>query len=248
MTPSVEVIVSRSDEVNADDEKEFLTIKFRRLLPMDRLGNSHDSLEDFRRAASSSSSSCSSKKEYTTIVVTTHDGRRVLLGQKHRGFGAGLFNSFGGKVEPGEAIEDAARRELDEETGISLPTHVMKRSHLGTLSFTFEDSPIEMVVHLFRVFIRISASEKESQTLLSVPCVPPDVIRGCDEITPYWFDVQDIPLHNMFADDSVWLTRLLLMRPSYRAGDTLMLDGWFHFEPGGAEVNTIRHYHLDLRD
>lgn len=42
----------------------------------------------------------------------------VLLGLKLRGFGAGKFNGFGGKVEPGERIRDAAMREMKEEAGI----------------------------------------------------------------------------------------------------------------------------------
>jgi 8-oxo-dGTP pyrophosphatase MutT (NUDIX family) len=243
------------DEATTEEESKYLSTTFRHLLPSDRLGTSHNTFASFRKVVASSSApageasgSLRSTKDYTTIVVTTHDGRRVLLGRKHRGFGTGLYNSFGGKVEPGEAIEDAAQRELDEETGISLPTHVLKRSHLGTLFFTFEDSPIEMVVHLFRVFIRTNTDEAENPADLTVPYIPPDGIRGCEEITPYWFDLRDIPLHTMFADDSVWLTRLLLKRPSHRTGGTLLLDGWFHFEPGGVKVNTIQHYYLDVRE
>ena len=35
---------------------------------------------------------------------------RVLLGMKKRGFGAGRWNGFGGKVHEDETIEDGARR------------------------------------------------------------------------------------------------------------------------------------------
>lgn len=44
-----------------------------------------------------------------TLVLVVQPGR-VLLGMKKRGFGAGKWNGFGGKVQPGETIEDAARR------------------------------------------------------------------------------------------------------------------------------------------
>lgn len=44
-----------------------------------------------------------------TLVLVVQPGR-VLLGMKKRGFGAGRWNGFGGKVQPGEAIEEAARR------------------------------------------------------------------------------------------------------------------------------------------
>ena len=35
---------------------------------------------------------------------------QVLLGMKKRGFGVGRWNGFGGKVQVGETIEDAAKR------------------------------------------------------------------------------------------------------------------------------------------
>lgn len=44
-----------------------------------------------------------------TLVLVVQPGR-VLLGMKKRGFGAGRWNGFGGKVQSGETIEDAARR------------------------------------------------------------------------------------------------------------------------------------------
>lgn len=45
---------------------------------------------------------------FTLVLVVQPP--RVLLGLKKRGFGAGLWNGFGGKVQPGESIEEAARR------------------------------------------------------------------------------------------------------------------------------------------
>lgn len=44
-----------------------------------------------------------------TLVMVVQPGK-VLLGMKKRGFGAGRWNGFGGKVQSGESIEDAARR------------------------------------------------------------------------------------------------------------------------------------------
>ena len=42
----------------------------------------------------------------------------ILLGMKKRGFGTGKWNGFGGKVEAGESNEQAALRELKEESSI----------------------------------------------------------------------------------------------------------------------------------
>jgi len=38
---------------------------------------------------------------------------KIILGMKKRGFGVGRWNGFGGKVEEGETIGDAAHRELE---------------------------------------------------------------------------------------------------------------------------------------
>ena len=48
------------------------------------------------------------RKAYTLVLV--HHGERVLLGLKKRGFGQGRWNGFGGKVEKGETITNAAIR------------------------------------------------------------------------------------------------------------------------------------------
>ena len=44
-----------------------------------------------------------------TLAFLRRSGE-ILLGFKKRGFGAGRWNGFGGKVEPGETIEQGARR------------------------------------------------------------------------------------------------------------------------------------------
>ncbi|EIW71045.1 hypothetical protein TREMEDRAFT_59989 [Tremella mesenterica DSM 1558] len=45
-------------------------------------------------------------------------GRRVLLGRKKRGFGIGLWNGFGGKLDQGETMDQCVIRELYEECGL----------------------------------------------------------------------------------------------------------------------------------
>ena len=43
-------------------------------------------------------------------LVLIRESTRVLLGMKKRGFGQGRWNGFGGKVEKGETILQAAVR------------------------------------------------------------------------------------------------------------------------------------------
>ena len=206
---------------------------FRHILPASRLGKSHDSLKAYRQAIAPFEPTKS--KHYTLIIVTDHQ-ERILLGHKQRGFGKGMYNSFGGKVEEGEDVDECASRELLEETGIQVSQEHMANCHVGTLHYTFEDSDAEMVMDVFRV--HVSTSGNDSEHAINVDL---SIIRPCEEIIPEWYDTYfDIPLDNMFADDSLWLTQLLTMPADKR----LWMEGHFHFESGGQEVNKIRHYHL----
>ncbi|MDO8571265.1 MAG: 8-oxo-dGTP diphosphatase [bacterium] len=124
--------------------------------------------------------STTSKKILTLCLV--HNGDQVLLGMKKRGFGAGRWNGFGGKVEVGETIEEAALRELHEEAGI----HGSNLEKRGTLLFIFENDPVALEVHIFRI----------------------DAFSGepieTEEMAPQWYHEHAIPLENMWPDDAHW--------------------------------------------
>jgi len=121
------------------------------------------------------------KKVLTLCVV--HNDTHILLGKKKRGFGKGRWNGFGGKVEKGETIEDAAKRELKEEAYIS-PLDIRKR---GVLNFEFENNPEILEVHVF------SASSFEGEP------------KESEEMRPKWFSINKIPYEKMWPDDKHWL-------------------------------------------
>ncbi|WP_235874976.1 NUDIX domain-containing protein [Saccharopolyspora aridisoli] len=52
-----------------------------------------------------------------TSAIVVRDGA-VLLGMRKGAHGAGEWSFPGGEVDPGEAPEDTAARELAEETGL----------------------------------------------------------------------------------------------------------------------------------
>lgn len=124
------------------------------------------------------------KKILTLCVI--YDDKRILLGMKKRGFGMGRWNGFGGKLEEGESIEEAARRELLEETGFRAAV-LRKR---GTLMFIGEtETPLE--VHLF------SADSFAGE------------LKENDEVKPQWFSRANIPYNAMWPDDPHWLPKIL---------------------------------------
>ncbi|XP_070617461.1 oxidized purine nucleoside triphosphate hydrolase [Erythrolamprus reginae] len=124
-------------------------------------------------------------KLYTLVLVM--QPQRVLLGMKKRGFGAGLWNGFGGKVQLGETVEQAARRELQEESGLTVDT----LQKMGQITFEFVGNSELMEVHIFRAD-SFHGSPTES-----------------DEMRPRWFDVDQVPFKEMWPDDIYWFPLLL---------------------------------------
>lgn len=58
-------------------------------------------------------------KHSNCIVVFNQEKNQVLFCKRTKEPYQGLYNFVGGKVEPGEASDSAAYRELQEETGIT---------------------------------------------------------------------------------------------------------------------------------
>jgi 8-oxo-dGTP pyrophosphatase MutT (NUDIX family) len=73
-------------------------------------------------------------KRYTLLLLQK-DGS-VLLGRKKRGFGEGKVNGFGGKVEAGETVIEAAVREMQEESGLTVEDPCTFVSHIHTHTHT----------------------------------------------------------------------------------------------------------------
>jgi 8-oxo-dGTP diphosphatase/2-hydroxy-dATP diphosphatase len=124
-------------------------------------------------------------KQLTTLVLHCRPGE-VLLGMKKRGFGAGKWNGFGGKVKPGEDIEAAARRELQEECGLTAES----LTKAAEIVFTFANDPLVIDMHVF-VCDRAQGEPTES-----------------DEMRPQWFAQGELP-SPMWADDPLWMSRVL---------------------------------------
>ena len=53
------------------------------------------------------------------VIMLITRGNRVLMGRSH-GWPEGMYSLLAGFVEPGETIEAAVRREVDEETGVKV--------------------------------------------------------------------------------------------------------------------------------
>ncbi len=122
-----------------------------------------------------------------TLALVFRD-EKVLLGWKKTGFGAGRWNGFGGKVEPGELVINAAKRELEEEAGIRAHS-LIPHGIITYITLVPDKAPIEM--HLFRTE-QFEGEPHEST-----------------EMSPAWFDVSNVPLYQMWHDDQFWFPHVL---------------------------------------
>lgn len=122
-------------------------------------------------------------RKFFTLTLALDDGR-ILLGMKKRGFGAGRWNGFGGKVQDGETLRAAAKRETLEECGIT----ITDMEEVGVHEFEFEkERGTILEVHVFRI--------------MSFTGTPTET----EEMRPEWYPVDAIPYDEMWPDDRYWI-------------------------------------------
>jgi len=116
---------------------------------------------------------------------------QILLALKKRGFGVGKWNGVGGKLNPGEDIRSAAIREAEEEICVNL--HKPKK--VAIINFYFPLVPKEKNWDLqVTVFICKEWQGEPQET---------------EEMAPQWFNCDQIPYHQMWWDDEIWLSKVL---------------------------------------
>lgn len=114
----------------------------------------------------------------------------VLLAMKKRGFGAGHWNGYGGKLEGNETPEEAAVREVKEESGVDVVAADLEK--LGEIEFYFSDKPEwNQKVMIYRSFVW---QGEPAET---------------EEMKPAWFALDAIPYAEMWPGDDAWIPHLL---------------------------------------
>jgi 8-oxo-dGTP diphosphatase/2-hydroxy-dATP diphosphatase len=126
------------------------------------------------------------EKKILTLTII-HDNNKILLGMKKRGYAAGRWNGFGGKLIPGESIEEGMLRELNEESSLMATDY----EKIGVLTFESEDEDYISEVHLFKI-------NKYNGVAVET-----------EEMRPMWFAFENIPYSEMWPDDAIWLPLVL---------------------------------------
>ncbi|MCL5094052.1 MAG: 8-oxo-dGTP diphosphatase [Patescibacteria group bacterium] len=122
------------------------------------------------------------EKQINTLCII-EEGDEVILAMKKRGFGEGRWNGYGGKPEPEEEIEAAAKRELFEESGVT----AMEIKKRGVVEFDFEGTDRLVEVHIFEV-TKHEGEPKETE-----------------EMRPEKFRKEDISYDEMWPADREWM-------------------------------------------
>lgn len=131
----------------------------------------------------------------TLVFVFKGNGSSVLLARKKRGCGLGKLNAPGGKMCDGDAsIESCAVREVYEEVGLTIPeARLLPR---GVIEFNFPNKLVwSNQCHLYVVYQREDSEFGEP--------------IESDEMAPRWVSVDALPYDEMWADDRIWLPRVL---------------------------------------
>lgn len=126
------------------------------------------------------------------VVTFLRQGNQVLLGQRKKTFGKGKWVGIGGKVNPGETSENAAVREVLEETCVVILREVLP---VGHLHFWFPHVDDESWNEDVIAYLAYTFEGDPQET---------------DEIVPRWFPLENLPYRDMWDDARYWIPHILL--------------------------------------
>lgn len=124
----------------------------------------------------------------TICYLIDTKNNKILLGRKKYGVAKGVLNGFGGKVEKTDkSIKEAAIREIFEETSVT----IVDPNLSGIIHFHYKDPNNNAYVYIY-LCEKWNGEPKESK-----------------EMEQSWFDIDGIPINEMWPDDKIWFPTFL---------------------------------------
>lgn len=141
-----------------------------------------------------------------TICWILKDGKALLKFAK-KGVSEGRWNAVGGKVEHGETLLECVKREVLEETYLTIG----EAFYHGKFKFVLgeDDSTEQWMCHIFSTGSFTGQLKESSEGELR------------------WFDIDKIPFDKMWQDDALWVPLML---------DGKRFEGEFFFSEDGTKL------------
>ncbi len=122
-----------------------------------------------------------------TLGIILNDDNDILLGEKKKGeIGTGVLSGPGGKLDPGETLEECLIRETREELEIELDPASLEL--MAIIDF-YSGNEIDFRVHVYRA--KILSGELHETT----------------DMIPAWHPIVNLPFGRMYEADRHWLPR-----------------------------------------
>jgi len=133
-------------------------------------------------------------------------GDQILLSEKKRGeIGTGVLSGPGGKLDPGETLEECMIRETLEELGVELDPASLELAayitfHKGLTRF--------MLLNKLLNFFGLRSSTPDFGVFVyRARLLPGQRLAETDEMIPAWYPCDDLPFHRMYEADRHWLPK-----------------------------------------
>jgi len=130
---------------------------------------------------------------------------------KKRGFGAGKWNGYGGKLQAGEDAKIGAVRELHEESNLVVSPDDLRQ--VAIINFFFDGKPE------FECFVYIAHAWQGEP-------------METEEMRPQWYPITQLPFGQMWAADVQWIPLVL-------SGQKILAD--VNFSADGSEVKEFNY-------
>ena len=154
-------------------------------------------------------------EKFETTLLYLKDGNNYNEVVMRIGFAKDKYNGAGGKIEYAETPEEAMIRESQEEIDIT-PIDYEK---VGTIKYDeyYKGKREKILVHVF-ISTKWNGEPKESE-----------------EMSPKWFNINNLPYEEMIGDDPYWLPIVLKGKK---------VNAFFKFDEDWKIVN----YKVDIKE
>ncbi len=130
----------------------------------------------------------------TLVYPLDRQRQEILFGLKKVRIGAGTYVGFGGRVNEGETVAQAAVRELQEECGLTVAIDQLQQVGYLTIHNPRYPELGNLLIHVFTVPV---LEQQQGEP------------RESDEMTPYWLPLDELPWGKMRESERYWLPAVL---------------------------------------